>query len=310
MSPDTHAILQSHGLTQLAVLQQNKTKLIIVAQDKEKNKFVVKVFTTVNRFLLKEIDFLEMVSGTHFRYLLFPKLESKGENYFITRYVDREQHTRDSILARQWTTENYRLFVRGITEFQEIRRHKKYFTFTERIKGFFFPALMVMKNYGWIAGKLSMTQKWTLFRLAIFNLAGSFFWKKVLVHYDFQTTNYAFAVPGRQEEQKMSVLDMETGSYKGDAWYDLLYYCSIPVVSLYDWTFQKELFREFIKIANPGGRGYLLVAHVRSVLLAVQLIRYSNFKNDASRQEIYFRNIGDILLNTSKFNAWFIEMRA
>lgn len=301
MTPDIEAILQSNGFTFISILQESKSKKVVLAFNKEKKKIVIKSFKETNRFIEREISFLKSFSEHKFSYLVFPKLISREHNFFLTEFVERKYYTRDSIAAMDWTDQNYISFISGLTEFQSIKREKKYFTKAEILKGFFFPAFIIFKNYWRVRREFSISEKVKILQAAFYYLFASIFNKKVSAHYDLQTTNFTFI----EGSEKMSMLDMETGPYNGDEWYDIAYYCSIPVVKLEDWTFQRNLFASFLKILAKKKSQKTFKSRLRAILIATQLIRYVNFRNDVGKREVYFHNLREVLLKRKNFDSWF-----
>ncbi len=298
------AILNEHGLTFISILSASKERNVILAKDKKETKIVVKVFTKVNRFLWKEIDFLKQVSNQQFHFVEFPRILAVGNDFFLMSFLDREHQTRDSISQKKWTTENYQSFVSGLVEFQNIQRSKKNFTEVEQLKGCVFPVMIILKGYLSFRKNISILDRLKIIQLSIIYLIGSLFWKKVNVHYDFQTYNYSFL----NGSSKMSILDFETGPYKGDKWHDVAYYCSISPASLSSWTYQKKILRKFIGQSGIKINTWVRCQKLRCVFVAVQLIRYDFFRNDSQIKKIYSDNISKVLLDKNKFRIWIKEI--
>lgn len=267
-------------LTIKQVLQEAAGKRVLLVEEPDGKQSVLK-----RPCARLEREFLRAVAGRAFRSLDFPRLLDEGDDFVRVAFLDREHHTRDSILERRWTPEDVRLWVDGLLEFQRIRLPARPFGAKRRVLGWMYPVFRALQMRAPLGPTLS------------YALARPFFRNRTC-HYDLQTYNYAFRVGAR----KMSLLDFEFSYYSGDPLFDLLYFCSIPTVRLEDWTFQKELVREFLRRSPQR----CAAARTRLILLVCQAARARFLPG---KRAAYTPNLA-LLRDRARFRAWFDALRA
>lgn len=298
---DPKKIIEKHSLGIEKIIRETDAKVLYLLTDKNGSKFILKFYKYNNSDLRTEKRLLSRVKLLKCSYITFPRLIDSGKNFILEDYIERELWTRDTILEKDWTADDIELWVSGLREFQNINLPGRLFSIKQRLMGLIYPVyrifiltlkcrrLINLRAFGTI---LKLTFNYTLHRL---------FLKNALTHYDLQTTNYTFM----KNEYKMSMIDFELPYFGGDPLFDVLYYISIPTKTLADWTFQKEIFREYIKQEYENKYdSKSLMNRTRLILLVCNLSRYLSFINDAEKNTIYSENI-NLLLNGESFNRWY-----
>jgi hypothetical protein len=100
----------------------------------------------------------------------------------------------------------------------------------------------------------------------------------------------------------MSLIDFEMGAYKGDSYYDVLYYLSMPVSELSDWTFQKKILSGWLKM-DPIKNRFLNI-RIRALLCIISFQRIKRFKAEPLLAVPYRENL-KLLLSKDAFTHWF-----
>jgi hypothetical protein len=294
-------IRQKHSLKTVRILQNSQRKVVYLMENKNLNKYVLKIFKYYDRNIKKEISFLKNVGNLDFRYICFPKLIESDRNYLLLEYHDRKYFTRDTILKKKWLPGDILIWVSGLIEFQNIPTSSKYYLLKERIKGFFYPIYIFYTRLFRFYPIIGIKGLLGAFKLTLYYFYFRLFIKNVNTHYDLQTYNYTFL----ENEKKMSMLDFEMGAYKGDPLYDVVYYISIPVQGISQWTFQLDLLQKYIKetgMTHRFSRG--LFHRLRLIILVCNLCFYLQFLDDNLKKKVYLDNI-NFILSGSKFKTWY-----
>jgi hypothetical protein len=223
-----------------------------------------------------EADFLSSTDSVPFSYLQIPKLIAHGADFILMSFVSRESHSRESILDRVWATEDYRVFVNGLREFQEIPISRGLYSHREVIQGTVFPIVAglriipaVFRTFG-TKGGIKVFFKILSYAILRPRL------RYVTAHYDLQTYNCAFST----ERNALSIIDFQIPLPCGDSLQDICYFVSIPPAKLEAWTFQRTLLQEFLQsqLNQAGIR--------RRIVLLVLLAQFQRWK--------YFRTLSRI----------------
>jgi len=299
-------ILRAHALRYDGPLSVGSGAAVHRVVDEEGRPWVLKCYGAKPGVQQRELDFYESASRQRYEHLLVPRLLQAGEGYAITAFVEREAHTLDSIVERTWTAADVDLWVRALLEFQETPMRRRHFPISKQVLGLAYPIFRMgalLRRLGPRMGAAArdrargMMTSYAALRPRI---------RSVLVHYDLQTSNYTFAVGTR----RMSILDFEFSYYKGDPLFDLAYYCTIPVVELGDWDFQRRLIARYVTLARARA-GYLVgwERRLRLILLVCALTRYVHFIGDAARQEAYWRS-AELVLSDEAYRAFVDDVRA
>jgi hypothetical protein len=294
-------IQQKHSLKKVSVLQNSQRKVVYLMENENLGKYVLKIFRVYDRNIKKEIIFLKTVSNLDFRYICFPKLIESDRNYLLLEYHDRKYFTRDTILKKKWLPVDILIWVSGLIEFQNIPTSYKIFSPKERIKGFIYPIYIFCTRLFRFYHIIGIKGLLGAFKLALYYFYFSLYIKNVNTHYDLQTYNYTFL----ENEKKMSMLDFEMGAYKGDPLYDVVYYISIPVQGISQWTFQLDLLQKYIKETKMIHRFSKGLFHrLRFIILVCNLCFYLHFLKDNLKKKVYLDNI-NFILSDSKFKTWY-----
>jgi hypothetical protein len=296
---DPKTILDRHSLIVESVLQETPfgTTYLVINQDN--NKFVLKIYLdkSKTRGSVVERKFLALANDREFRHLLIPRLIAHDQNYMLMEFIDREYWTRDTILERAWSKSDVRLWVSGLLEFQTIELPANWFSLRRRIYGRFYPIIRAFSALKYGRRVLRMSDVAKIAWLCVRYLAGMHDFRRALTHYDLQTYNYSLTT----DRKMASMLDFEIAYYTGDPLFDLLYYNSIPVQKLEEWTYQGDLLRNYIEIT--GASPEKLENRVRLILLVCNLLGCSRLRDDPAKKKVFEENIGNILHN-NWFGAW------
>lgn len=282
------------------ILHSTGSKIIYFLVDKNGKRFVLKIHKNNNTNLKVEQMFLSRVKHFKYRYIQFPHLIEYGNSYILIDYIEREHFTRDTILEREWSIDDIRLWVSGLIEFQNIEIASKHFSVKQRLMGIIYPVCRIFILLPKCRKLIDLKALAVIFKITLNYFISRFFLKNTLTHYDLQTYNYTFM----KNERKMSMLDFELSYYRGDPLFDVLYYISIPIKTFEDWTFQTALLKEYIRQVYGGTRcSRSLLYRIRLILLVSNLSRYLSFINDTNKKNIYSENI-KLLVNGESFNRW------
>jgi len=246
--------------------------------------------------LCKEKEFIKAANNHNLEYLKVPKLYNSGESYILIEYVDRMHTTRDTIIDYDWTKDKINLWTNGLLEFQSLDTPKKCFSLTKRTISRLFPIIRFLQLIKYTHFRFTNSNRLVLsliikYFFQIFNI------KLVTTHYDLQTYNYCFSY-----DNIMSLIDYEFSHYRGDPFYDIIYYISIPIVLIHDWTFQFQLLKSFVN--NGEFKINISSSRLRFLLLLCQLQRYHTFKKKGELVycKVYQENIISILDNNQFYN--------
>jgi hypothetical protein len=273
-------------LRERAVLQEAAGKRVSVVEGDRGERLVLKRYPGPTRAARLERAFLRAAASRPLDSLEVPRVVADGDDFLLTGFVEREHQTRDTILERAWTAGDVRLWVRGLLEFQALPLPARLFSFRQRVLGWLYPVFRAaalwrdLPRRGVAAGLV-----------ARYVFARPFF-RNVATHYDLQTHNYAFRIGAR----KMSLLDFEFSYCRGDPLFDLLYFVTIPVARLEEWTIQRDLVREFL--AQWKGSRAGLRTRVRLILLVCNAGR-----RRALDAEEYRDNVA-LLSDQARFRRW------
>lgn len=292
-------LICKYSIRKYSILRRTKHKVIYILEN-DNSKYVLKIYIIKSKRDEFERIFLSHVNRSELQNIYFPKIIDYGPYYILIEYIIREYYTRDSICERQWTDSDIKLWVAGLTEFQKISISPQLFSFKNRMIGSVYPvfkSLLLSPNCFETLNLRSILQIWMLTASYFHSL---FFFRKILTHYDLQTYNYTFM----KNDRKMSLIDFEIPYYLGDPLYDILYFITIPIKKITDWTFQGRLLREYLRI-NHKARYYpkIIKNRIRLILLLCNLQRMINFRGKLDYQEKYHKNI-ELLLNNNTFERW------
>ena len=288
-------------LQEVCRLQESGESTVFLMQSRDGGRFVLKQFARPMRAFEMERDFYERCGERSFRFVHMPRLVESGTNHLLLEYVDRESHSRDSILTRNWTDEDVALWVDALLEFQGLRPDSRLFSVSRHLASLVYPVISILQQLIRESYGLSLRQKARLGALIGGYLLHRPAVRYVCTHYDLQTNNYAFMV----NERRMSVLDFRFPYYLGDPYLDVLYYVSIPTVPLNEWTFQKRLVRRFLK-QTAGRRGYDAGRKVRLrvLLLMCTMVRATHFASDPAKRCVYEQNLR-LLLDDAEYDVFY-----
>lgn len=293
-------IIDKYSLSIEKIIHRTYSKIVYLLVNKNGKRFVLKMYKRNSAKLKTEQQFLSRVNHVNYRYIRFPRLVEFGNNYVLVDYVEREHFTRDTIVDREWSADDVKLWVSGLIEFQRIEIPSNDFSFKQRVMGIIFPVCRILILLPKCRESIDLKAFGVIFKMALcYSLSRPFF-RNVLTHYDLQTYNYTFM----KNERKMSILDFELPRYRGDPLFDVLYYLSIPIMKLKDWTFQAAILTEYIKQVYGGAwDSKSLLSRIRLILLVRNLSRYLGFINDTNKKMTYSENVR-LLLNGESFYGW------
>lgn len=290
-------------LRRLQTLQATASAVVSLLEDSTGSRFVLKEYLSTRSRMQRERDFLLNCRSQRLRYLRLPEVVGATDRQLLLEYVPREHLTRDDVLSRVWTQDEIGLWVCGLLELQRLSLEHRNFTLKERLIGFAYPVTRIVDQVkrSRTLPALSTAAVLKISVLAARYLVTRLFFRNVLTHYDLQTLNYTFALDG----QHMSLLDFEFAYYRGDPFFDVLYYLSIPPVRFRDWTFQKLLLREFLSRSAQKRRVNFGRRHrVRLILLMCNIARWRYFDTNNDIRLVYEANIRDLLDSESYAALW------
>lgn len=102
------------------------------------------------------------------------------------------------------------------------------------------------------------------------------------------------------------MIDFEMGAFRDDNYYDILYYLSIPPISLNSWSFQTDLLAAWIKNNNPNT--IFLKVRLKVLLCTISFQRIKRFNKDPIQANVYRENL-KIILSSGNFNSWFNKIQ-
>lgn len=279
-----------------SVLQETDSARVELCRDNNAQKVVRKIYrtsTTSNRI---ERAFLRESAEYNFHHLSLPRIIAEDEESLLMSFVDREHHTRDSILARTWRDTEYDSLLGAIEEFQSIQMPRSLFGMKQQMMGKCYPVIRAAMAFA-NSTRLSLIPYSSGFRIG--SLAFEYTKRRrslqrCLTHYDLTTLNCAFCPNG-----KVSILDFELSYYLGDPLFDLCYFVTIPVQPLAEWRFQRELLSR--SYARSTASDFQEI--VRFLLISCSLQRLLHFKNTPELSVHYHDNI-KTLIHDRSFAAW------
>lgn len=253
-------------------------------------RFVVrKTYTARFEFKEVEADFLRHVDHSKLRFLRIPKILFENRNTLVTTYVEREQQTRDSILLRHWSSDDFARLIGAMREFQTIDVPKSCFSRKQRWMGVCYPVVRMcldirkLKRRGWLPpGVVRYCSA-----MATGYLRRRFGIQNVLTHYDLNTTNCAFCPDGA-----VSLVDFDLIYYLGDPLFDLCYFATIPCQAIQEWGFQRELLSRAMHSYGASWN------RVRFLIVVCSLSRMHFFRRDEMRRNVYRENILSLMRGT------------
>lgn len=268
--------------------------------EEDGRRVVRKEYDRPSRGFQIEKDFYLRHSGRTFQFLRIPNLIDAGERHLLLEYVPREVYTRDSILDRDWSDADVKLWVDALLELHQLEPSKQLYSLTRRWTGTVYPIVRAIHQLREWRGTFSPEQWRSAAKLIGQYAACRPFVKYVCTHFDLQTYNYTFV----EDERQMSLVDFEFPYHEGDPYFDVIYYISIPTCDLRRWTFQKRILKAFYERVERldgynAGRG----VRTRLLLLLANMARHDFFREDAGRRAIYERNIR-LLLDDRAFDAF------
>ncbi|MFZ2055757.1 MAG: hypothetical protein WAU81_16335 [Candidatus Aminicenantales bacterium] len=311
ISPDLSSILDQYLMRLEKTLQTTGFREVHLIADKNSKKHILKIYDLGSKrarlaslFFQIEKYFLSSVAKLSFEHIQFPRLLGSGRNYLIIEFVEREVFTRESILDKKWSVEDTRLWVMALMEFQGIEMPGNLYPATRRLIGSLFPVVRLCQILPKCRRILSVRDFISVF---IIVLSYIMVWRSIekkLVHYELHTSHFA----PMKGKQKMSLIDFELSYYKGDPLVDILYYISIPIKRFREWSFQKELLREYVKLSFSGGVHLSeLFYRIRLILLMFHIVRYFEFVDVPNYREVYFENLS-ILLDKKRFRQFYEDI--
>ena len=285
-------------LLEVCRLQQGGESSAYLVTSRDGGRYVLKQFAGPTRNLEMERNFYERCRSRTFRFVHVPGLVESGHSHLLLEYVDRESHSRDSILTRNWTDEDVTLWVEGLLEFQDLLPDSRLFSVPRRMASVIYPVLRILRERRLFS--FALREKAKLGALILGYLLCRPAVRYVCTHFDLQTNNYAFMM----KERRMSLLDFRFPYYLGDPYIDVLYYASIPTVPLNDWTFQSRLVRAFLE-RTESRRGYNTARklRLRLILLMCNMARAVHLSADPQRRSVYEQNVR-LLLDDRAFGAF------
>lgn len=295
------------------LLERNDFRLVTILSDKSQSGvFVVSVPNSKDLFILKvnkltpaklqrEVGFLKAASNRSFDFLKLPKVIRDGNNWMLMEKLQLTTYSRDSILEKKWSDDEVSKWVHALKEFQHLPQQSDRFTLKEKLKGYFYPLLRLFQIRKDLLKYLNKSQLFSLGLMAMGYLLKRPFHSSVTTHYDFNTTNFTEEVG----TGKMCMIDFEAGAYKGDANYDLLYYLSIPTVSLKDWTFQRLILKKWFD--QQGEHMSFSKSRIRFLMILMHFQRILRFRDDKAKAKVYLNDL-PFLFDKTQFYPWLREV--
>ena len=299
-------ILSAHALDYVGPLAVGSNATVHQITDASGRPQVLKCYGAKPAVQQREQAFYESAARQSYEHLLVPRLLKVGDGYAITEFVEREVLTRRTVVERIWTAADVDLWVRALLEFQATPMPRHHFSIKKQVLGLAYPVVRTGELLGRVGSGLSLADRGSAYAMMARYSALRPFIRNVLVHYDLQTSNYTFAVGTR----KMSMLDFEFSYYEGDPLFDVVYYCTIPVMDLADWDVQRRLLARYVALSQSEGIALAGWQHrTRLILLLCLLTRYLHFAGDADRQQPYWKSI-ERVLSEQRYRSFIEEVRA
>lgn len=304
--PDNiQTILDRLRLSKVRVLQDTDMAIVLLVRDSRGKLLVFKYYKFVRPTAQVEKKFLEFSQNLPFESLRLPQLLKAGDNFIILEFVPRHNWTRETILQYRWTNLDIKCWVAGLIEFQNIPFSCDFYNVKRRILGIYFPILHLFRLWRKCYVSIPLYSWPIILYWAARNLVDAALANRVLTHYDLQTHNCALT----RDKQKLSILDFELPYYKGDQFYDIIYYLSIPVCYLEKWNFQLKLWNEYVQRVI-GNRNFTQGERIRIKFLffVFSLSRFLYFENDGKAREIYRENM-KFILSGCEFSRMFLDKK-
>jgi thiamine kinase-like enzyme len=286
---DKKNFLSQRSLTVLRLLQTTNSKTVELLINEKNERFVLKTIHKISKATEIEKQFLIKTTGLKFRVLSLPQLLEYGENFLLMTFVDREHHTRNTIINREWIDSDVERFVNGLIEFQTLSINlSPWFDFKKRFMSVVYPVIKTLLSIktGLQQNTFSFIEIIKIFQMCFIYLLFRVTFKNVITHYDLTTYNYSFS-----GKDKMSMIDFELGYPKGDPVFDIIYFISIPPVLITNWTFQKKILINYMHKQNIN---YALKNRIRFILMLCNL-RRCFFYNDNEKRAICIENFQRLL---------------
>lgn len=296
--PLCQPILEQRALRLLEVLSEKKLRGVykVTGQDPAV-PLILKVNKLFPAKLGRESAFLRLASLREFRHLKLPRILDHGPGWMLMEHVRLVPYTRDSVLEKDWSAEQIERWVGALYEFQSIPQSSAGFRVREKLKGACYPLLRffelrkaVRKR---VRGARLLQLAWMLFQYLCYRP----FLRQVTTHYDLNTFNFT----NEAGSDRMLMIDFEAGAFRGDRYYDILYYLTLPTVSLDQWTFQRRLLREWVRRAESDRR--FLPARLRLQLILLCIQRIQRFHDAPDKAEVYVRSL-DTLFDRAAYGRW------
>jgi hypothetical protein len=289
------AVIDHSGrnLRVVKIIHESRSSVVSLVSDERGQKFALKAYLRDEAArLVKERDFLLKADREALHALHLPKVHEAGQDYLLLEFIGREALDRETVLQRGWSDEEVQLWVRALLEFQSLKPERRLFTLRERLLGWAYPVVRTIVQWRDYDAGLRIGEKIRIAAMLVAYLALRPFFRNVCTHYDLQTTNYTFAKDRRQ----MSMVDCGFSYYMGDPYFDVIYYATIPVTRITEWTIQPRLLARFLRESAGRPRtNHGKYMRIRLILLSCNLGRYLHFRGDSEKQHVYADNVRSLL---------------
>jgi len=290
-------IIRQHNMTSVQTLQESAYKRVELLKDSTGQKAVLKYCKQACPTLKLETQVLQIVSAQSYEYLEFPKYIDSATDFIMMSFIERENHSRETILQRPWAKADIDTLHNGLEEFKTLDIPKSAYSIKQRVMGSCYPsikALLIMPallqrrllNFIQILKLLGLALRYALIRPGI---------RQVTTHYDMTTLNCAFAA-----NKKLSILDLELGYALGDPYFDMCYFLTIPPQAIDEWEFQKSVLKKALSLKPSSTEQF----RFRFLFLLCVLVRLRHFPDGTWEQDNYRRS-SELLLHPRKFKQWF-----
>lgn len=304
--PDNiQTILDRLRLSKVRVLQDTDMTIVLMVRDSRGKLLVFKYNKIVRPTNQVEKKFLAFSQNLTFQSLRLPQLVKTGDDFLILEFVPRHNWTRETILEYRWTDLDIKCWVAGLIEFQSIPFSCDFYNAKRKILGVYYPVFCLFRLLRKCYNEIPLYAWPVIFCWAARYLVHAVHTKKVLTHYDLQAHNCVLTRDGQQ----LSIIDFELPYYKGDQFFDLIYYLCIPVCYLRGRDFRVRLWKEYIQ-QLMGNRKFTNGerSRIKFLFFVFSLLRFWYFKNDGNAREIYRENMNFILIG-SEFSRMFLDKK-
>lgn len=300
--PFLRPILEERSLSVLEVLSQKERRgVYLVSDPTAAQPRILKVNKVFPAKLRREATFLRLAARQDLLQLKVPALYGEGEGWMLIERLDLTHYTRDTVLEKNWDREEVHRWIAALREFQEIPQPPADFSRKEKLKGALYPLVRMLEMRKAVNAGLTAGQRLRLGGMLLRYLLYRPFVRLVTTHYDLNTFNFT----NEKGSDKLLMIDFEAGAFRGDSLYDLLYYLTLPTVSLEDWTFQRDLLSAWIGTFGKGER--CLSARLRLLLVVLSLQRIQRFHDDPDKAQAYQRNF-ELLFDDRRYRQWRDEL--